>query len=154
MGEEKEEEKQEEKDEGNDTANYLMVRAVTMFQAMHRRIKARKDLVLQMQDQECLLAMPGTIQGRSGWYEYDEDGEAMVAQFDIGVAEDGDESEPEWTLVKGPMKLNSYTEALQIIRERGLKRVSTDRKLSAAAPPPSSPTPSEPEGAAGLVATN
>jgi hypothetical protein len=105
--------------EGGDSARMVMVRAATMFQAQLRRIRARKQLVLQMQDQECLLARPDTVQGKSGWYEYDEDGEAMVARFN--VAEDAD-GQKEWGLVKGPMKLANYTEALLLKREVGAKR--------------------------------
>ena len=60
----------------SDVANHPAVKAVIKFQAILRRQWARKDLVLLMQNQQCLLAMPGTVQGRSGWYEYDDGGEA------------------------------------------------------------------------------
>jgi hypothetical protein len=118
----------------SDSAHYLMARAVTKFQSHLRRVRARKQLVLLMQEEECLLAMPGTVQGRSGWYEYDEAGEAMVARFDIADDANG---ESQWSLVKGPMKLTSYTEALALIRARGARKDSTDMQPESNAQPSS-----------------
>jgi hypothetical protein len=59
--------------------------------------------VQQLQKEGILLALPGTVGGTSGWYEF-QDGEAdMVARFDISP--DG-----EWTLAEGPLTKKALQE--------------------------------------------
>jgi hypothetical protein len=93
--------------------------AVTKFQALMRMHKARKDLVVDMQLRDTLLAMPGTIQGRSGWYEYEYLGEHMVIRYEIDE-EDG------WVQDEGPLKKAHYLEAVRILEAREPSSTSDD----------------------------
>jgi hypothetical protein len=71
--------------------------AAIKLQSMMRAKSARSELVQQLAEHDACLALPGTIQGKSGVYEmYSEpEGASVIARFDIG--EGG-----EWVLVEGP----------------------------------------------------
>ena len=57
-----------------------------------------------MQANGTLLAMPGTHQGKSGWYEYESpDGEEKVVVVKYKVTEEG-----EWVLQEGPLTRTQY----------------------------------------------
>ena len=49
-------------------------------------------------EQNTILAMPGTIQGRSGWYEFDESDTRFVVEYEV-IEETG-----AWELKKGPLR--------------------------------------------------
>jgi hypothetical protein len=85
--------------------------AVIKFQALMRMHKARKDLVSDMQLRGTLLAMPGTVQGRSGWYEYEYLGEHMVVRYAI-------DEEDDWVQDEGPLKKAHYLEAMRMLSAR------------------------------------
>jgi hypothetical protein len=74
-------------------------------QAIARQLQARKALVLWgMQEGGTVLAMPGTIQNQSGWYEMYEDGASVCMQ--LRVTKNGG-----WEVVRGPLSKAAYNEA-------------------------------------------
>jgi flagellar biosynthesis GTPase FlhF len=84
-----------------------VVKMVTQVQSSFRRLKARRQVVAQLQFAGLLLAMPGTIGGRSGWYEFRDGGKDMVARFDISP-------EGDWELAEGPITKQAQREAKQL----------------------------------------
>jgi hypothetical protein len=82
-----------------------LVKAITKMQAIVRRQRARREAVaLCAKKSGMLLALPGTIQGESGWYESGASGDgkafkkvpAMIVQYK--VSEEGD-----WIVVEPPI---------------------------------------------------
>jgi hypothetical protein len=61
----------------------VVVKAVVKLQASVRRSRARKAMVAYMQANGTLLSMPGTVQGKSGWYEYNDNGALVVVKYDV-----------------------------------------------------------------------
>jgi hypothetical protein len=89
-----------------------VARAVVKMQAGIRRTQARKWLMRHLQEQrDTVLAMNGTVQGRSGWYEFIVDdggiGATMVVRYDISANND-------WLLKEGPFKKQLYLEAVSM----------------------------------------
>jgi hypothetical protein len=68
-------------------------RALQLLQSCVRRFSARKAVVKAVNGTGVLLAMPGTVQGRSGWYQ---GGEKVVEMEVLGDL---------WTKVRGPMSM-------------------------------------------------
>jgi hypothetical protein len=62
-------------------------------------------MVAYAEEKGVLLAMPGTVGGQSGWYEYTEGGEEMFAKFDVAAS-------GEWMLLEGPMKRRAWKAAI------------------------------------------
>jgi hypothetical protein len=95
------------------STNLVIVNAVIKMQANLRRSQARKALMRYLQDHEdTCLAMAGTIQGQSGWYEFlSPDGTTMVVQYKVN--EGG-----EWKRKMGPMRKHVYQEAFEFANER------------------------------------
>lgn len=69
-----------------------MNRGAVKVQSLARARRDRKMLVKQLNDSGTLLAMPGTVQGRSGWYEYGD----QSLEYEVS-------SGGEWLQVRGPM---------------------------------------------------
>jgi hypothetical protein len=77
--------------------------SIMKLQAGARRLKARRSLVRLMQREGTMLAMNGTVQGASGWYELEvQDREGWYA---VKYEVDADEN---WTCVKGPLPEVEY----------------------------------------------
>jgi outer membrane protein OmpA-like peptidoglycan-associated protein len=93
----------------------IIVRAIVRMQAIYRKQKARRAMVAYAEEKGVLLAMPGTVGGQSGWYEYTEEGEEMIAKFDVGC-ETG-----QWMLLEGPMKRRLWRTANKIKRRQNAK---------------------------------
>jgi hypothetical protein len=75
-------------------AGLAILVAAVKLQAIIRRNQARKIQVIALSQDGRLLAMPGTTQGRSGWYEFYREETPMVAQFSVSV-------EGDWELLSG-----------------------------------------------------
>jgi hypothetical protein len=73
------------------------LKAVVRFQSYVRRRKERRALVAKMQLDGTLLAVPGTVQGQSGWYEFEQPTSQgivyMVVRYDVG-------EDDSWTMVE------------------------------------------------------
>jgi flagellar biosynthesis GTPase FlhF len=78
-------------------------RAIVMLQAVIRRQLTRRAMRANASAQGMLLAMPGTAQGRSGNYEYDADGQVLIAEFDVV---DG-----EWVMRHEPTEKRAWLKA-------------------------------------------
>jgi hypothetical protein len=93
--------------------NVKVVEAVVKLQSCLRRSQARKAVMKQLQSSaDTVLAMAGTVQGQSGWYEFVvPDGQLMAVQYKVG--EDG-----EWKRKKGPMRKQVYKEAFELANKR------------------------------------
>merc|ERR1711865_1249810 len=74
------------------------VKAVTKIQSLIRRIHARQFIVQTFKKDGLLVAMPGTIQNSSGWYEMPPDQTSKATQVVRFEVSNGD-----WTLSDGPM---------------------------------------------------
>jgi hypothetical protein len=107
----------------------VVVKAVVRLQAAVRRSRARKAMVAYMQANGTLLSMPGTVQGKSGWYEYNENGNPVVVKYDVtdavGLAAcdvlSPAKSDPfylqgEWNFVDGPLTRQQYYHSLGTLR--------------------------------------
>jgi hypothetical protein len=92
-----------EKERRKTPAMVRIVAAIVMLQAMIRRQLARRAVRANASAQGMLLAMPGTAQGRSGNYEYDADGQVLIAEFDVV---DG-----EWVMRHEPMEKRAWLKA-------------------------------------------
>jgi hypothetical protein len=100
----------EEEEEAKKKKIHLISWGAVKFQANWRRIQARTAMIAHAAEQNTLLSMPGTIQGRSGWYEFDEKGERFVVAYNVTEA-------GAWEVQKGPMKKNFWLEAKQLKAE-------------------------------------
>jgi hypothetical protein len=85
-----------------------VVRAVTRMQANFRRAQARVQLAGYLQSKGTLLAMLGTVQGKSGWYEVIIEGAPKVVKYFI--MQDGS-----WELRAGPLTKEAYAEAREMM---------------------------------------
>ena len=66
---------------------------------------------MQVQSAEdTILAMPGTVQGQSGWYEFEHEGELMAVKYDVQV--DADADADEWVQAEGPLTKLQYNELI------------------------------------------
>jgi hypothetical protein len=109
-GKAKAKEAEEEEEEAKKKKIHLISWGAVKFQANWRRIQARTAMIAHAAEQNTLLSMPGTIQGRSGWYEFDEKGERFVVAYNVTEA-------GAWEVQKGPMKKNFWLEAKQLKAE-------------------------------------
>jgi hypothetical protein len=93
-------------------------KAVTMFQSFVRKMQARKAVMHTLQSQwGAMLAMPGTIQGRSGWYEYiNKAGIQVCCKYDV------DQESSTWTRTKGPLSRAEFNAAGGVEGETVLDR--------------------------------
>jgi hypothetical protein len=58
-----------------------MIKCATKLQSLMRVAIARAAIIHDMQQSGKLVAMPGTVQGQSGWYEMRRNGACMVAKL-------------------------------------------------------------------------
>jgi hypothetical protein len=79
-------------------------RGATRLQANWRRIQARKAMIAHAATQNTVLAMPGTIQGHSGWYEFDEGTTRFVVAYEVTAV-------GAWEVKSGPTKKEAWVEA-------------------------------------------
>jgi hypothetical protein len=94
--EDEEEEKVEEKDEGSDdddededydhgeetcSVTAGVIRAITKLQANYRRMRDRALVSDHTAQMGWMLALPGTIQGRSGWYQSGKEAKLYIVRF-------------------------------------------------------------------------
>jgi hypothetical protein len=82
---------------GIEKADKLNGKFATRIQAWARVDIARAKVVTEMQKTGTLLAMPGTIQGCSGWYEMNRNGVRMVAKFQV-------KADGSWKVERLPVK--------------------------------------------------
>jgi hypothetical protein len=81
---------------------FSVIKAAITFQAKWRAAIARRAIVQQMQQKRgVLLAMPGTIQGRSGWYELFAHSQHLAIKYDV------DENKV-WTVAHKPVLVETY----------------------------------------------
>jgi hypothetical protein len=80
--------------------------ALVKVQAYGRRIAVRALQVQIMHKKGIMAAMPGTIQNKSGWYEYMKDGKTMAVHW--RVDDDG-----AWHLLSGPVDKRLWTVSQQ-----------------------------------------
>jgi hypothetical protein len=102
---------------------FSVMRMVMELQAAARKHSARREAVALAKKRGLMLALPGTKQGFSGWYEWSERDTRMVAKFQIdnskgeaaparlGIAVTGSEG---WRLLQGPMQRRYYDEAVRL----------------------------------------
>jgi hypothetical protein len=108
----------------------MIARVAIKFRALYRRVQAKQQAAMTARAndhghseegflQGGLLALRGTEQGRSGWYEaHDKQGELHLSRWEI--------ERGSWELVEGPVKKKYYLEAcalkgnaLLVSKERG-----------------------------------
>jgi hypothetical protein len=79
------------------------LKAVVKLQSLVRRSHARKVMVAHAKGQGVMLALAGTINGKSGWYEFRDGatGAAMVARFAVNRVRN-------WELTEGPIVKGVY----------------------------------------------
>jgi hypothetical protein len=87
-----------------------VAKAAVKLQSIVRRIRVRKGMVKKFKEQGLLMAMPGTIQNQSGWYEIiDKDGENKVIHVEV--------NEGKWAIVAGPLSKVAYLEAVAMTKQ-------------------------------------
>ena len=75
--------------------------AAIQLQAVVRGRRARADVVREIQQHGTLLAMPGTVQGQSGWYQMVHQGQDLVIKFVI-------DAEGQWQKKDGPFVMSEW----------------------------------------------
>merc|ERR1711988_1442883 len=88
--------------------NHATAKVAIVLQSLYRAKQGRKKAVEMVNDLGTLLARPGTIQGRSGWYEYQE----KCLRYDVS----GDE----WIQKEGPISVQEWKMKMRAeLAERG-----------------------------------
>jgi hypothetical protein len=77
--------------------------ALVKMQAYGRRIAVRSMQVKLLAVKGIMAAMPGTIQNKSGWYEYYKDDKALVVHWRV-------DEQGAWHLLSGPIEKRLWTE--------------------------------------------
>merc|ERR1711865_952674 len=88
----------------DDAEQQEKARCAVKLQSLARAKRDRKETVRRVNATGTLLAMPGTVQGRTGWYEHD----GLI--FEYKVEDDG-----EWTQLRQPVSTMEWKE---ICREK------------------------------------
>jgi hypothetical protein len=104
-------------------ASRTHAQAASKVQSLYRARSDRSDVVKRLNAQGTCMALPGTVQGRHGYYEMwvDESKTTLVARFD--VTEDD-----EWTLLEGPWTQTEWA----VARRQGAQRqVMADHRQKA-----------------------
>jgi hypothetical protein len=95
---------QEEKEQKEQAQEVRLIYSATKLQALARAAIVRTAIVKGMGSLGQLLAMPGTIQNKSGWYELRRDGKRFVAQLDV----DEDEN---WSVGTPPVSFLNWKQS-------------------------------------------
>jgi hypothetical protein len=81
-----------------------VTKAVVRWQALSRQKIARRALAEHVQNQGMLLALPGTIQGKSGWYEVvTKGGQRLACKYTVT-------EEKDWSMAQRPVPMHLFNE--------------------------------------------
>jgi hypothetical protein len=108
-------------------------RAAIKIQSIVRQSLTRLAVIDAMQDQGTILAMPGTIQNQSGWYEVNQNGIRMVAQ----LRRKSLHMEDSWELIQGPVPKHTWRQLVYEINTApaGAFPIPTSERKPERAPP-------------------
>jgi hypothetical protein len=99
-----------------------VAKAVIKLQSLFRKIQARRGMLQAFREKGLLLAMPGTIQNKSGWYEMEVEGVAKVICFEVDDHEG-------WITTMGPLPKAEFRALTASKKEEAAHAASTEKPV-------------------------
>jgi hypothetical protein len=76
-----------------------------------------------------LLAMPGTCQGKSGWYEMSANGRHLAIKYDVDVSLADEDAPSKWTVAHHPVKVEIYKNVIKPVEVKERERVKAAKEV-------------------------
>jgi hypothetical protein len=98
--------------------------AASKVQSLYRARNDRRDVVKRLNEEGTCMALPGTVQGKQGYYEMWDDASksTLAARFDVSEGDD-------WSLIEGPWTMREWSVVKKQTAQR--KVMAAQRNLAA-----------------------